>query len=367
MTLSKNPFTPSFGSIPRFMAGRESVLEDMARAFDEGLGNPDLATLLVGPRGTGKTALLSRIAEEALAHGWVAVSTTAIDGMLEDVIQQAGKAAAHLVAPAPSRRLVEVGIGQILNLDWVFEPSGQANWRMRIEALLERLAEQGAGLLITVDEVRADVEEMVQLVATYQLLVREGLSVSLVMAGLPMEVTDLVEDRRVTFLRRARQRYLGLIEEREVRQAFARTVESAGKRIESDALDVAVAATDGFAYMMQLVGYFTWSESGEEEIIRRDHAERGVRLARGDFRRGVLDATYNEMSGQDRAFARAMLADARGSRLVDIAKRMGKSSGYASTYKRRLLKQGVIGERPGGLVDFDLPFMREYLEEAPAE
>lgn len=102
MTLSKNPFTLSFGSIPRFIAGRESVLEDMARAFDEGLGNPDLATLLVGPRGTGKTTLLSRIAEEALVHGWVAVSTTAIDGMLEDVIQQAGKAAAHLVAPAPS-------------------------------------------------------------------------------------------------------------------------------------------------------------------------------------------------------------------------------------------------------------------------
>lgn len=260
-----------------------------------------------------------------------------------------------------------VGTGQILNLEWVFEPSGQANWRMRIEALLERLAEQGAGLLITVDEVRADVEEMVQLVSTYQLLVREGLSVALVMAGLPMEVTDLVEDRRVTFLRRARQRYLGPIEEREVRQAFARTVESAGKRIESDALDVAVAATDGFAYMMQLVGYFTWSESGEEEIIRRDHAERGVRLARGDFRRGVLDATYNEMSEKDRSFARAMLVDDQGSRLSDIAKRMGKSSGYASTYKRRLLKQGVIGERPGGLVDFDLPFMREYLEEVPAE
>lgn len=367
MALPKNPFTPSFGSIPRFMAGRESVLEDMARAFDEGLGNPNLATLLIGPRGTGKTALLSRIAEEALEHGWVSVSTAAIDGMLEDIIQQAGKAAAHLAEPAPNRRLAGVGIGQVLNLEWVFEPSEQANWRMRIEALLERLAEQDAGLLITVDEVRADVEEMVQLVATYQLLVREGLSVALVMAGLPMEVTDLVEDRRVTFLRRARQRYLGPIEEREIRQAFTRTVESAEKRIESDALDVAVAATGGFAYMMQLVGYFMWAESGEQGIIRCGHAERGVRMARDDFRRGVLDATYSEMSGQDRAFARAMLANPHGSRLVDVARQMGKSSGYASTYKRRLLKQGVIGERPGGLVDFDLPFMREYLEQTPAE
>lgn len=49
--------------------------------------------------------------------------------------------------------------------------------------------------------------------------------------------------------------------------------------------------------------------------------------------------------------------------LPPVAGRMGVSNGYASTYKWRLLGQGVIGERPGGLLDFDIPLMRAYLSE----
>lgn len=66
---------------------------------------------------------------------------------------------------------------------------------------------------------------------------------------------------------------------------------------------------------------------------------------------------------KDLAFALAMLDDSDGSRLVDIAARMDVTNGYASTYKRRLLKKGVVGERPGGRLDFDIPLLREYLDE----
>lgn len=96
----KNPFTPTFGMVPPFMAGRDRLLEEMGRAFEDGPGNPNLSSILVGARGTGKTALLSRIADEARSRGWLAINTVAADGMLEDIIQQAGKAAAHLDLPA---------------------------------------------------------------------------------------------------------------------------------------------------------------------------------------------------------------------------------------------------------------------------
>ena len=359
----KNPFTPSFGSIPKYMAGRESILNDMNQAFLDGIGNPNLATILIGPRGTGKTALLSRIASIAQGQHWVTVDTVAADGMLEDIFQQTNKNAASLIDQSEERHLVGVGVGQFFSLEWERETPEKETWRIRMEGLLEQLANKCSGVLITVDEVRVEVEEMVQLVSTYQLLIREGFNVALVMAGLPMEVTDLIGDRRVTFLRRARQRYLGLIEDREIRQAFIKTIDNAQKNIETDALDYAVKATNGFPYMMQLIGYFMWLESGECKDITTAHAKRGVELAREDFRHGVLDATYNEMSLGDRAFAKAMLPDAQGSRLSDIARRMNKTNGYAFTYKRRLLKQGIIGERPGGLFDFDIPFMREYLAE----
>lgn len=70
-----------------------------------------------------------------------------------------------------------------------------------------------------------------------------------------------------------------------------------------------------------------------------------------------------EMSEKDLAFALAMLDDSDGRRLVGIAARMDVTNGYASTHKRRLLKKGVVGERPGGRLDFDISLLREYLDE----
>ena len=347
--------------VPPHMAGRERLLAQMRQAFVDGPGNPDLSAILVGPRGTGKTALLSRIADEAVCQGWLVVNVVAGEGMLEDILQQAGKAAAHLVDPKPGRRLSAIGIGQLLNLDWVFERQGETNWRSRIEALLDQIEAHGSGLVITVDEVRAEVDEMVRLASIYQLLIREGHRVALVMAGLPMSVTDLLDDERVTFLRRARQHYIGRIDDAGVRDAFARTVRDAGKDIEPSALSVAVETTGGFAYMMQLVGYFIWMEAEGSSTITRENAVTGALAAREDFRRGVLEATYREMSKGDRAFARAMCENEHGSTLAEVARRMGRSTSYASTYKRRLLKQGIIGERAGGTFDFDVPVLREFL------
>ena len=54
-----------------------------------------------------------------------------------------------------------------------------------------------------------------------------------------------------------------------------------------------------------------------------------------------------------------MLPDSGPSRVSEIAKRMG----VASQYKRRLLEDGVIGERGRGLVGFDIPAFREFLNE----
>ena len=55
-----------------------------------------------------------------------------------------------------------------------------------------------------------------------------------------------------------------------------------------------------------------------------------------------------------------MLPDSGPSRVSEIAKRMGVASNYTSQYKRRLLEDGVIGERGRGLVGFDIPAFREF-------
>lgn len=89
-----NPFTPVFGKVPPYMAGRELIIEDMVQAFGTGGANPDLCTIFVGARGTGKTALLTYLGFCAQRSGWIVADTTASDSMLEDILKRTSRCGA---------------------------------------------------------------------------------------------------------------------------------------------------------------------------------------------------------------------------------------------------------------------------------
>lgn len=360
--MSKNPFTPTFGSVPPFMAGREQILSDIEGAFDNGPGDPNLSTIFTGARGTGKTALLTYLSQAALAHGWVSANVSAMPGMLEDIIERANEAAAEFVTQRNGARLKGITVGA-LGLDWEYKDAERGNWRSRMNALLKQLEKYDIGLLITIDEVSVDSEEMLQLASVYQHFVREGRKTALFMAGLPYKVSALLRDDSVSFLRRSQQHQLGRIPDFEIADALVKTVNGAGKVIEAPALEKAVDSIDGFPFMMQLVGYRVWNAAGEALTITEANVEAGAKLAQLEMRDRILETTYRELSEGDLKFLSAMLEDPSESRISELAKRMGVSSSYASQYKRRLLDQGVIGERGRGVVAFDIPAFREFLEE----
>ncbi len=362
MGRSKNPFTPTFGMVPPFMAGRTYLIDDILNALDRGPGDPNLSTMFIGARGTGKTTLLSYLASEASAHGWIAVSVAALPGMLEDIYERAKEAAIEFVDSEKGARLKGISIGQLLGVEWETPAQESENWRTRMNRLLKSLAEYDIGLLITVDEVRVSLDEMVLLAAVYQLFVREGKRVGLLMAGLPQQVSALLRDESVSFLRRSVQRQLGNIGDQEVKDAMLRTVEGAGRVVGEKALDAMVEAVGGFPYMMQLVGFRAWDQHPAIHEITFEDAKRGIELAHVDIEQRVLEPTFRELSDGDVSFLEAMLPDEEVSRISSIAKRMGVTSNYASQYRLRLIEQGIIGERGRGKVVFEMPFFKDYLK-----
>lgn len=358
----RNPFTPTFGKVPLFMAGRRDILDSMQQAFEDGPGNPNLSSILIGPRGSGKTALLACIADEARSHGWICAQVSAIPGMLDDILERVREAASEFVERHSSAHIKGIGIAQILEIELERDDVRSGNWRTRMNKLLDSLAEYDIGVLITVDEVRIGLDEMIQLAAVYQHFVQEDRKVALVMAGLPHHVAELVDDKSISFLRRSRQHHLRRIGNADIESALRKTIAESGGSIDDSALSACVDASEGFPYMMQLVGFWTWDSSFDGRITPED-AKRGIRLARQEIETGVYDATYRELSGGDLRFLQAMLPDEGESTLADISARMGVKSNYSSKYKSRLLERGVIGDRGGRRVGFDLPGFREYLLE----
>lgn len=284
--------------------------------------------------------------------------------MLEDIIERATDAADGFARSAPGARLTAVNIPVLFGATWEYRDPASGNWRTRMNHLLDRLEKHGRGLLITIDEIDPSLEELVNFAAVYQHFVRENRRVALFMAGLPANVSALLFDKSASFLRRAAQHTLGRIDDADVREAFRETVDEAGKIIDDDALAVAVEATDGFAYMMQLVGFRTWAASGGRRRIGRRDALAGAARAREDFISGVVRKTCQELSEGDIAFLEAMLPDGEGpSSMVNIAARIGKTTNYARVYRTRLVEQGVVTPAGRGLVRFDMPLLREFLLE----
>ena len=154
----------------------------------------------------------------------------------------------------------------------------------------------------------------------------------------------------------------GRIGDADIESSFRKTVLEAGALIDDKALADAVKAIDGFPYMMQLVGYWTWEETLGRSIKQAD-VKRGVTLAAQELRDGVLATTYRELSNGDVRFLEAMLLDEGASSLADISARMGVRSNYASKYKERLLATGVIGEAGRGHYAINLPGFKDYVRE----
>lgn len=358
-----NPFTPSFGEIPLVLAGRDGLLSDVEYSLNAQSRSPELTLLLSGARGTGKTALLAWIAEYAQELGWISINVTAGSEMLDEIYVRLVRASEHLISAQNTKQLTGLGVAQVFKLEWNNQDPEYATWREQVEDVLVKLNEIGVGVLITVDEVLPDLPEMVRLASVYQHFIRERRKVSLMMAGLPFNIDSLLRDKTVSFLRRAQRYPVGRVADYAVRDAVLKTVQHGGRTIDDDALAHITAAVDGFPYMIQLSGYRTWNQNPDEECITYDDAVAGCELAAHELRERVLYSTYRELSDGDIAFLSTMLADEGDTRLKDIEQRLGKSSGYVNTYRRRLLASGVIGERRRGVVGFDLPGFRKFLSE----
>ena len=374
-----NPFTPTFGHVPFALAGRTEYIDDVIGGLANRPGDPNRSTVFIGPRGSGKTVLLTAISRIASEQGWICVNVSARDGMLEELLWQTQANAAHLLAPIPTSDIVAAQAGPIgVTREMRRETY---SWRMRMSALIEELNQQGVGLLFTVDEVNPNCVEFGDFIDAYQHFMREERDVALLVAGLPNRVSALLLDESVSFIRRAFQRPLGPIPQVEVEQALLETIEGNGRTIDDEALAIAAEATQGFAFAIQLIGYYLWRQSSSSQKLQRsnpqhhetqnqertgetitpENALRAIDLAGREMERSVFVPTLRELRPREVQYLRAMAQDDGASTTSDIARRMGISMTNASNLRRRLLEHGSMSEVRMGLVDFEMPMLREYL------
>lgn len=342
----QNPFKPTAGAVPPVLIGRDDVLDEFQESIEDGPGAPARLATFTGPRGIGKTVLLAKAVSKVRDSGWLAITETATPGLTERLsLTVRAELTARGVGGAPD------------------ETSPEWTLRRNLNALLDQLESQGVGLLVAVDEVHRAARDDLRAVTTiFQHLTGDRRNVAMILAGLPSALSDLLNDKILTFLRRATPFVLADVPLPAVRQAFLDAITAGGKEITDDALDEITSATSGYPFMIQLVGYHVWRKSKSDRIGDEAAAE-GVSAARKRLGSTVHASAFDDLSPVDRTVLIAMAQDDGPSKTSDIAARLGVEQNYVSVYRRRMIAAGVIEATSYGYVDFAIPYLRDYLRD----
>lgn len=364
-----NPFTPTFGISPPILVGRASELQTFEKALERGPGAPGLVTLYVGMRGTGKTVMLNEVEDLARTRGWVVISETATDGLVDRLVGDQLPRAMRDVGMT-DEDLKMTGVGAFgLSARWEHKdgPVIQPSLRSLMVDLAMFQEQRGAGLLITVDEIHAGSDrDLRELATSVQHGIREGRWISFVAAGLPAAVKGLINDDVITFLRRADRHDIGHIDPLSVEKAIKIPIEDAGRSIGPKALQMAADATGGYGFMIQLVGYYLW-EVSTADTIGADDVDQAVELAEHRVGSLMIEPTLDDLSPTGRRYLMAMSQDDGVSSTRDIAERLGIPMKQAGVYRDRLIASGIISAPGRGIIDIEVPYLRSYMRAHPIE
>lgn len=373
---SDNPFTPSFGSLPPILVGRDQLLHDIQIALATGPRHPGFTSLLLGPRGTGKTTALLAARNEAQAAGWTICKVEALisdaDVPLHQTIMDAAQDRIDAIAPESRRDLTQVRVG-LFGLGWQpTTPPHRASRRMEraLAALTDLVVDQGgAGVLVIVDEFHnVHARDASVIASAFQQLAKDqGKPVAFLGAGLPHVEHTLLPNKGFTFFQRCMRHRLKNLEILEAKQALRIPLEVKEINISDNLLCRAAGATRGYPYAIQSLGFHIWNAISSRTEVQELHLQNAIDRMRRDLAENVTTPIWHKLSPKGRAFLAAMVEDKDTSHISDISQRIQVSPSVANTYRQRLINEGAIIAAGHGIIAFTDTRIRELAQAHQAE
>ncbi|WP_195921937.1 ATP-binding protein [Lactobacillus crispatus] len=358
----ENPFNPSFGKMPSVFLKRGSLTNRIITELNRE-NTPFQTSLIYGQRGSGKTTLMTEVAKKLSSNPkWIIVNLVLDEDLLTSLINQLNNSLISLnLIKDFDLKLSFMGIGVEASVNkQIIE-----NFQIVFQNILAKLTKKGYKVLICIDEVHLD-PLLEKLASIYQIMISKNYNVSLLMAGLPENISEIQNDNVLTFLLRANRIVLNPLDVESIKQSYSHIFTQAGYKIDFETILYMTKQTLGFAYAFQLLGYHVWNKAEQQanhEITTKpiDHV---LDIYLSDLNRNVYFKVYSEMSQKEKEFVQAMVK-AKTSKVKSqtIGKIMNKNSNYITVYRRKLIDDQVIRPNGYGYVSFLLPYFDKFVEQ----
>ena len=355
-------FQPTFGNRPNEYIGRDKIIDQFMEGLREPVGSRNRCTLFLGQRGMGKTALLLELGDRAAKQNYVVARVTAFEGMPKAIIEQIQlNGSPHFKDEKRKVSGFNAGaLGFSLGLTFSEAAERQYGFRSKMSLLCDRLAEKNKGVLILIDEVCSSAA-MREVASAYQELVGDGKNIAIAMAGLPHAVSSVLNDNVLTFLNRATKVEIGPISTNLIQAYYDQVFRTIGIQATDEILHKAATATQGFPYLMQLVGYYLIKYTPEDGEIDKSILKKAEKSAMKDLEDNVFKPILAPLSDNDRLFLKAMAECGETVTTAKLQSNMGEKGQALQTYRKRLLDAGVIATPRRGELVFTVPYFEKYL------
>lgn len=382
----RDPFSPSAGSPPPELAGRDELRESIHIALERArIGRPAKSAMLVGLRGVGKTVLLDRLRMDAESSGIHTVRIEAPEGrslpaLLAPQLRQAllrlsQVAAAKDYAIRGLRALagfaskLKVTFGDIeVGMDYEPEPGLADNGDLEhdLQALLEQvgLAAKSAGtaLAIFIDELQYVPEaQLAALITAIHRTEQRQLPVVLVGAGLP-QLRGQMGNAKSYAERLFDFPTIGPLGPDAARQAIVKPLADEGVSISDDALQNILDVTQGYAFFLQQWGSHTW-RAAQASPIGIDDVHKASVTAVAALDESFFRVRFDRLTPSEKKYLRAMAELGPGPhRSGDIATQLGKAVNLLGPTRSALIAKGMVWSPSHGDTAFTVPMFDAFMK-----
>lgn len=304
--------------------------------------------IIRGPRGTGKTVLLSDIANRLEEDsGWLVVRCAPTSDILQSVAEGLDRAMIRgRIAVDASLSTPVIG-GIHLQRSQVQESNVS-----RIGECLRMLSKRGKKLLITVDEI-TNTPQMRDFASNLQIWMGQDYPVFFLGTALFERIEELQNVSSLTFLYRAPKIDLTPLDLVSIAHAYQKALEVSEARSRELA-----KLTLGYSFAFQALGYIYWNATPVEDV-EAILPEYDAMLANASYSK-----MWQELSQADRHLCVA-IARSKTSNVKDIRAELGEDSPNRFNQRRiRLRNRGLIDTAERGRISFSLPRFAQFVESA---
>lgn len=362
---SLSSFDFRFGHVPDVWAGRATTLATITASLRDERNEPLRQILLVGPKGTGKTATLRAWHASALQAGWRSVFVTPDPGELAAAVA----AACHEQMRRGNRlwrwiKRVEVKAGPVAL--GAPDEQGQLVEAKQLAVPMQRLARRSRkGVLFLVDEAHSlHGEELRSFGRAYQ--AAEGnvqdKNFAVVVAGLDSVKGKVALREESSFFKRLKERKLGMLTSDEVEDFVRTTLSRIGRTIDEEALAIWFSESVGWPHVMQLVGYHTMQQAGDALHITPEHVRAGLPDVHREAGQELLAVAWDGLPEAARTLLSNLASDS--DTYVDPMDCWNPDEITEAGFRKRLqtcVNSGFLAAVERGRYGFPLPFARTWI------